>query len=336
MVNSNSYAQAGVDVKKAEDALSAAGKLIQSTYNKAVISPENGFASLYEINENQVLAAATDGVGTKLDIAIETKTHHTIGIDLVAMVVNDLAVYGIRPLFFLDYLATSKLEPEIFGEVIKGIAEGCKQAGCALIGGETAEMPGFYPGGKYDLAGFAVGLADKADLITGSEIKAGDIVIGLASSGLHSNGFSLVRKILHDNDLSLDMDIDGQKLGKALLKPTVIYAELVQTLRKAAHMKGLAHITGGGFANISRILPSGVKAVISKDSWEVPAVFSFIQSQGGIGEAEMFDIFNMGIGMVVIAGESEAGKIMSFCRKEDIAAFEIGWIEKGSKEIDIR
>jgi len=335
-MKSNSYTQAGVDVKKAEDALFAAGKLIQSTYNKAVISPENGFASLYQINKNQVLAAATDGVGTKLDIAIETKIHDTIGIDLVAMCVNDLAVYGIRPLFFLDYLATSKLEPEIFGEVIKGIAEGCKQAGCALIGGETAEMPGFYPGGKYDLAGFAVGLADKADLITGEAIKAGDVIIGLASSGLHSNGFSLVRKILQDNNLSLDMDIDSQKLGQALLKPTVIYTELVQNLKKAAQIKGLAHITGGGFANISRTLPSGAKAVISKNSWDLPAIFSFIQSQGNVGEEEMFDIFNMGIGMAVIANESEAQKVLATCKNADTAAFEIGWIEKGNNEVVIR
>ncbi|TET52761.1 MAG: phosphoribosylformylglycinamidine cyclo-ligase [Actinobacteria bacterium] len=331
----NSYSKAGVDTKKAENALSSVKELVTGTYNKAVISPENGFASLYQINEGQVLAAATDGVGTKLDIAIEMKSHRGVGVDLVAMVVNDIAVYGIKPLFFLDYMATSKLKPEVFSEVVEGIVDGCRQAGCVLIGGETAEMPGFYPNSKYDLAGFAVGLAEKKDLITGENIKPGDIVLGLSSSGLHSNGFSLVRKIIKDNDILLSQDFEGKKLGEVLLEPTVIYSELVQDLKDKAEVKGFAHITGGGFSNIERILPSGTKVIINKGGWEKPAIFSFIQEKGEVDSNEMFDIFNMGIGMVAIVDKSQVQAIKEVSSSHKIAAFEIGKIEKGNKEVVI-
>ena len=330
-----SYSKAGVDIKKAENALSATKDLILSTHNKAVISPENGFAALYEINDKQVIASATDGVGTKLDIAISMKNHSTIGIDLVAMVVNDLAVYGIKPLFFLDYLATSKLEPEVFSEIIKGIVEGCKQAGCALIGGETAEMPGFYPDKKYDLAGFAIGLANKDELITGKDIEPSDVIIGFSSSGLHSNGFSLVRKIIKDKDLSLDSEFDGSSLGKTLLEPTLIYSSLVEELKQKTTLKGLAHITGGGFKNIERILPDAMAAFISKDSWQRPAIIDFLKEQGEIDEAELFDIFNMGVGMVAVAAESEAEKIMGVADGKGLAAFKIGRIKKGNKEVSV-
>ncbi len=331
----NSYSKAGVDVKKVEDALSSVKELITGTYNKAVISPENGFASLYQINEGQVLAAATDGVGTKLDIAIEMTRHRGVGVDLVAMVVNDIAVYGIKPLFFLDYMATSKLKPEVFSEVVKGIVDGCRQAGCVLIGGETAEMPGFYPNGKYDLAGFAVGLAEKKDLITGENIKSDDIVLGLSSSGLHSNGFSLVRKIIKDNDILLSQDFEGKKLGEVLLKPTVIYSELAQDLKDKVEVKGFAHITGGGFSNIERILPSGTKAIINKGGWKKPAIFSFIQEKGEVDPDEMFDIFNMGIGMVAIVDKSQVQVIKEVSSSHKIAAFEIGKIEEGNKEVTV-
>ncbi len=331
----NSYSKAGVDTKKAENALSSVKELVTGTYNKAVISPENGFASLYQLNEGQVLAAATDGVGTKLDIAIEMKSHRGVGVDLVAMVVNDIAVYGIKPLFFLDYMATSKLKPEVFSEVVEGIVDGCRQAGCVLIGGETAEMPGFYPNSKYDLAAFAVGLAEKKDLITGENIKPGDIVLGLSSSGLHSNGFSLVRKIIKDNDILLSQDFEGKKLGEVLLEPTVIYSELVQDLKDKAEVKGFAHITGGGFSNIERILPSGTKVIINKGGWEKPAIFSFIQEKGEVDSNEMFDIFNMGIGMVAIVDKSQVQAIKEVSSSHKIAAFEIGKIEKGNKEVVI-
>lgn len=329
------YSKAGVDIKKAKNALSATNDLILSTHNKAVISPENGFAALYEINDKQVLASATDGVGTKLDIAVGMKEHSTIGIDLVAMVVNDLAVYGIKPLFFLDYMATSKLEPDVFSEIVKGIVEGCKQAGCALIGGETAEMPGFYPDKKYDLAGFAVGLANKDELIMGKDIEPSDVIIGFASSGLHSNGFSLVRKIIKDKDISLDSEFDGSSLGKTLLEPTLIYSSLVDELKKKTILKGLAHITGGGFKNIERVLPSDTSALINKDSWQRPAVFDFLREQGDLDEAEMFDIFNMGVGMAAVAAESEAEKIIEVTDGKGLAAFKIGRIKKGNKEVSI-
>lgn len=331
----NSYTKAGVDIKKAEHSLTSVKKLIESTHTKSVISPNNGFAAIYELGRNLVLGAATDGVGTKLDIAIQMKKHHSIGIDLVAMVVNDLAVYGIEPLFFLDYIATSKIEPQVFAGIIKGIVQGCKQAGCALIGGETAEMPGFYPDEKYDLAGFAVGSCNKAELITGKCIEQGDIIVGFASSGLHSNGFSLVRKIIKDAGLSLSSDFDGQSLGEALLSPTVIYSPLVSSLKMEINLKGLAHITGGGFSNISRVLPVGTKAVIKNNSWGIPAIFSLIKEKGVLTENEMFDVFNMGVGMVAIVNQDEVESVIKMAAKEKISAHRIGKVEKGNKEVEI-
>lgn len=331
----NFYTKAGVDIKKAEVSLASVNKLIKSTQTKSVITPENGFAAIYEIGRNQVLGAATDGVGTKLDIAITMKSHRTIGIDLVAMVVNDLAVYGIEPLFFLDYLASSKIQPEVFSKIMKGIVEGCKQADCALVGGETAEMPGFYPEDKYDLAGFAVGICSKDELITGKNISPGDIVIGFASSGLHSNGFSLIRKIISDKGLNLSSDFEGQTLGRTLLTPTIIYSPLVRELKRKVGLKGLAHITGGGFSNISRILPAGAKAIINKNSWQRPAIFHYIQEEGAIDEKEMFDVFNMGIGMAAVVDESQVEAAIKVAAKRKVATFKIGHIEKGNKEVVI-
>lgn len=329
----NSYSKAGVDVKKAEGALLTVKNLIQSTHKGQVISVENGFAALYLLDNGLVLASATDGVGTKLEIAIEMNKHSSIGIDLVAMVVNDLAVYGIQPLFFLDYLATSKLEPDIFTHIVEGIVNGCKQAGCALIGGETAEMPGFYPDKKYDLAGFAVGAANKNDLITGEHISSGDVVIGLASSGLHSNGYSLARKIIKENKLSLNMAFSDSTLGEILLKPTVIYTAFVQKAKGSIAIKGLAHITGGGFWNIARVLPDNVKVMIQRDSWPIPPIYDYLKEEGNLEEQEMYDIFNMGIGMVAIVKEAEAQNIIEIAKQNDINAFIIGNIKSGNKKV---
>lgn len=329
------YSKAGVDVKKAENALAAAKELILRTHSKAVISPDNGFAALYEINDEQVLASATDGVGTKLDIAISTNDHSTIGIDLVAMVVNDLAVYGVRPLFFLDYMATSKLDPAVFSEIVKGIATGCKQAGCALIGGETAEMPGFYPDKKYDLAGFAVGLAKKEELIMGEHIKPSDAIVGLASSGLHSNGFSLVRKIIKDKGLSLQSEFEDSTLAKVLLEPTIIYSKAVEKIKQEADIKGFAHITGGGFENISRILPPQRTAVIQKESWQRPKIFDFLKEQGDVKVEEMYEIFNMGIGMIGVVEGSQVENMIEASEKAGIKAYKIGRVEPGKVEVVI-
>jgi phosphoribosylformylglycinamidine cyclo-ligase len=287
--------------------------------------------------EEPVLVSATDGVGTKLLIAMMMDKHDTVGVDCVAMCVNDIIVQGAEPLFFLDYLATGRLLPEQAEQVIKGIADGCEQAGCALIGGETAEMPGMYSSGEYDIAGFAVGVAEKKDLLPRKDIQEGDVLIGLASSGLHSNGFSLVRKVLlQDRKHSLHEEIPalGQTLGEELLTPTRIYVKTIWTLLREFTIKGMAHITGGGFVeNIPRVLPEGACALIDRSSWEIPPIFSLIQKEGAIGIEEMYQTFNMGIGMVLIVPEEEAKAVLQAAGQLGEKAWVIGNIGSGTQPV---
>jgi len=285
-----------------------------------------------------VLVSSTDGVGTKLKIAFMMKRHDTVGIDLVAMGVNDIIVSGAEPLFFLDYFATGRLDAKIAADVIKGIAKGCREAGCALVGGETAEMPGFYKDGEYDLAGFVVGIAEKGKIIDGRKIKIGDKIIGIASSGLHSNGYSLARKVIIDKlKLNLKSRVKGigKSIGDELLTPTKIYVKTVTALKKEFNIKGIAHITGGGLIkNIPRILPDICKAKIFKDRWQIPSIFQLIQEAGRIEETEMFRTFNCGIGMVIIISKNDAAFVMKRLRELKEKTFLIGEIEKrnGKKE----
>ncbi len=305
---SSKYTEAGVNIDKGNEFISAIKNIVSETYKRGVLTDIGGFSGLFAIGSDQfsdpVLVSSTDGVGTKLNIAKHCNVHDTIGIDLVAMCVNDIAVGGAKPLFFLDYFSVGKLDTKVATDVVKGIAEGCKQSQCSLIGGETAEMPGLYAEGDYDLAGFVVGIAERDKIIDGSEIKVGDKLIGLASSGVHSNGYSLVRKICFD-DLGLKVDdyVEelGCNIGEELLKPTRIYSESLLNLNKNFKVKGLVHITGGGLIdNVPRILPKGSRAVIKKGSWTIPPVFEFLQKNGKVPQEEMYRIFNMGIGMVVI------------------------------------
>ncbi|MFV9567030.1 phosphoribosylformylglycinamidine cyclo-ligase [Thermoanaerobacter mathranii] len=309
------YKDAGVNIDEGNKLVEMIKPIAKQTLNEYVLEGIGGFAGLIEIKnyKNPVLISSTDGVGTKLKIAFMMDKHDTVGIDLVAMCVNDIIVTGAKPLFFLDYFATGKLKSETAVEVIKGIAEGCKIAGCALIGGETAELPGFYKEGEYDLAGFCVGIAEKEELIDTKLIKEGDAIIGLASSGIHSNGYSLVRKIFFEkNNFSVKDFIPelGINLGEALLTPTKIYVKSIEAL-KGLKIKGMAHITGGGFIdNIPRILRKSIAAKINKGSWEIPAIFNLIQRLGDIEEREMYRTFNMGIGMVVIVDPSDVDKAL--------------------------
>lgn len=312
------YADAGVDIDKANNLVKTITKIVKQTPRTGVISEIGGFGGLYSLNlanvDSPVLVSSTDGVGTKLKIAFMMNKHDTVGIDLVAMSVNDIAVQGAKPLFFLDYLSTGKLNTEIITEIIKGIAEGCKQANCALIGGETAEMPGFYKANEYDLAGFAVGIVDNSKIIDGSETHVGNKVIGIASSGLHSNGYSLARKICFD---VLKLKIDdyvpelGRTVGEELLEPTKIYSATTYRISKGLPIQGFAHITGGGIeGNLLRIIPEGCNIVMYKESWDVPPVFSFLQNAGNISDKEMMRTFNNGIGMIAVAPENAAQEIV--------------------------
>ncbi len=276
-------------------------------------------------------------MGTKLKIAFMLDRHDSVGIDLVAMSVNDILTCGAEPLFFLDYIATGKLSPEKAADIIKGIAEGCREANCSLIGGETAEMPGFYQAGEYDLCGFAVGVVEEEEIITGRNIKPGDLIIGLASSGLHSNGYSLVRHIIAKKGLDLNLYIDefGSTLGEELLKPTKIYVRAFSALKESGiKIKGMAHITGGGITgNLPRIFPDDVSAIINKGSWPVPYIFTFLQNLGNVSEEEMFRTFNMGIGYIIIVSETEGDNAISILKEKGYGAFKIGMIEKGNKGV---
>jgi phosphoribosylformylglycinamidine cyclo-ligase len=308
MSKSITYADAGVNIDKANALVDKISDYAKQTPRAGVIGDIGGFGGLFSLNlanlERPVLVSSTDGVGTKLKIACLQQKHNTVGIDLVAMCVNDIIVQGAKPLFFLDYLSMGALEEDIVTAVIEGIAEGCKQAGCALLGGETAEMPGMYQPAEYDLAGFAVGVVDNSKIIDGSEIRVGDILIGIASSGLHSNGYSLARKLCFE---ILALDIDdyipelGKTVGAELLTPTKIYARLVQAIIKDLPVRGLAHITGGGIAeNILRIIPNGCHVRIDRNSWPVPPIFNYLQQAGNVSEAEMMRTFNNGIGMIAV------------------------------------
>jgi phosphoribosylformylglycinamidine cyclo-ligase len=300
------------------------------TLRDGVLAGVGGFGALFEVPKSYrepVLVSGTDGVGTKLKLAFLLNRHDTIGIDLVAMSVNDILVQGAEPLFFLDYFACGKLAVDTATQVVKGIAAGCEQAGCALIGGETAEMPGMYAAGEYDLAGFAVGVVEKSGIIDGTGIVAGDVVLGLASSGAHSNGYSLVRKIVEISGADLSSDFDGRTLGEALLAPTRIYVRPVLAAMRKVRIKGLAHITGGGLVeNVPRVLPSNVKAVLAKTTWPRPQLFGWLQRSGNVAEAEMHRVFNCGIGMVAIVAAEDAGRAQQALEREGESVFRIGEI----------
>lgn len=337
------YSDAGVSIDAGNQFVKMIKKDVEETFSPAVLKGIGGFAALYAPNlsgyKEPVLVSGTDGVGTKLKIAFMLDKHDTVGIDLVAMCVNDILTIGARPLFFLDYLAVARLETEKASAIVSGIARGCKEAGCALIGGETAEMPGFYQPGEYDLAGFAVGIVDREKMITGDGIEAGDKIIGLASSGLHSNGYSLARKVFLEKeklDLYEPLGKGGEPLGEILLSPTRIYVRTILKLMEEFDIKGLAHITGGGLLeNVPRILPEGLTARIEKDSWPVAGVFRELQRLGGIAEEEMYRTFNMGVGMVVIVRKEEAEGILEVARALGEEAYLIGEIIQGDAGIII-
>jgi phosphoribosylformylglycinamidine cyclo-ligase len=342
------YTEAGVDIDKGNELVSRIKKIVAPTFGRGVLTDIGGFSGLYAIGPDQfddpVLVSSTDGVGTKLNIAKLCNKHDTIGIDLVAMCVNDIAVGGARPLFFLDYLSVGKLDIDIASDIIKGIADGCKISKCSLIGGETAEMPGLYAEGDYDLAGFVVGIAERDKIIDGSDIKVGDQIIGLASSGLHSNGYSLVRKICFEElGLSVDQYIDefSCTLGEELLKPTRIYSESLLNLSKNFRISGYVHITGGGFIdNIPRILPQGSRAIIHSESWKIPPIFNFLKENGKITSKEMCRTFNMGIGIVVIVDEDILDDVMQQLKALGETPYHLGEItahtgRPGSSQIEI-
>ena len=331
---SSRYTEAGVDIDKGNEFVSRLKKIVAPTFRPGVLTDIGGFGGLFAIGINQfkdpVLVTSTDGVGTKLTIAKLCNKHDTIGIDLVAMCINDIAVCGARPLFFLDYLSMGHLELEIATEIVTGIAKGCSIANCSLIGGETAEMPGLYLGGDYDMAGFVVGIAERHKIIDGSDIKVGDRIIGIASTGLHSNGYSLVRKICFE-ELGLKVEDTvpelGCTLGEELLRPTRIYSETVLNLIKNFKLSGLVHITGGGFIdNIPRILPQGSQAVIQRDSWLVPPIFKFLQEKGNIPAEEMYRTFNMGIGLIAVVDEALVEDVMQQLSALGETSFPIGEI----------
>ena len=325
-----SYRDAGVDIDAGDQLVENIKPFAGRTLRDGVLAGIGGFGALFELPKGfhePVLVSGTDGVGTKLKLAFHLDRHDTIGIDLVAMSVNDILVQGAEPLFFLDYFACGKLAVETATQVVKGIAAGCEQAGCALIGGETAEMPGMYPSGEYDLAGFAVGVVEKSRIIDGSGIVAGDIVLGLSSSGAHSNGYSLVRKIVETSGVDLSSEFDGRTLGEALLVPTRIYVRPVLAALRAVRIKGLAHITGGGLVeNLPRVLPSNVKAVLAKNAWPRPQLFEWLQKNGDVTEAEMHRVFNCGIGMVAIVAAEDVSQAQHVLEREGEKVFRIGEI----------
>ena len=339
MKKSLTYADAGVDIKKAESLVSIIKNIAKKTRRSGVMSEIGGFGGLFLPNiagmEKPVLVSSTDGVGTKLKIAFMMNKHDTVGIDLVAMCVNDIVVQGAKPLFFLDYLATGKLETALAADIITGIGKGCEQAHCALIGGETAEMPGFYNRNEYDLAGFAVGMVDNSKIVDGSEIHVGHKLIGLTSSGLHSNGYSLVRKICFDVlKLKIDAHIPelGKTLGEELLTPTRIYSETIHHIIRDLPVHGFAHITGGGIpGNIIRIIPEACNVVVQKGSWDVHPVFPFLQKAGNISDGEMLRTFNKGIGMIAVVPETATEEIMERLAVMKEKAFVIGEIVERKK-----
>lgn len=339
---SESYKAAGVDVTAGYKSTELMKKAVQATYTNSVISDIGGFGGLYAPQikdmEEPILVSGTDGVGTKLKLAFLMDKHDTIGEDCVAMCANDVICTGASPMFFLDYMALGKNIPEKVATIVAGVAEGCKKANCSLIGGETAEMPGFYPIDEYDLAGFCVGVVDKKKIIDNKTIEVGDKVIGLAASGVHSNGFSLVRKVFDINKENLNEYIEelGTTLGEALLKPTKIYVKPILKLIKEVKVKGISHITGGGFyENMPRMLREGVALKIDKNSYKVPAIFNLIAKKGNIPERDMYNTFNMGIGMCVIVPENEVEKAIKILNEAGEEAYLIGEVIEGNKEIKL-
>ena len=338
------YKSAGVDIEAGYKAVELMKQHVKATMRPEVLGGLGGFSGAFSLSKiknmkEPVLLSGTDGVGTKLKLAFLTDKHDSIGIDCVAMCVNDVACAGGEPLFFLDYIACGKNDPEKIATIVKGVADGCIQSGAALIGGETAEMPGFYPVDEYDLAGFCVGVADKCNLIDGKDLKAGDVLIGIASSGVHSNGFSLVRKVFDMTKEALDTYYDelGKTLGEALLAPTKIYVKALKAVRdKNIKIKACSHITGGGFyENIPRMLIEDTKAVVRKDSYEIPAIFKLMAKAGDIKEEMMYNTFNMGLGMVIAVDKSDVSKTLEALKSSGESAYEIGYIEKGTKGIEL-
>ncbi len=327
------YRDAGVDIDAGDALVEAIKPLAQSTQREGCLSGLGGFGALFRIPQrfkNPLLVSGTDGVGTKLKLAFQLQRHNTIGIDLVAMCANDVLVQGAEPLFFLDYFATGKLSADTAVEVVSGIAEGCRQAGCALIGGETAEMPGMYSSGEYDLAGFCVGAVEADELIDGRNVAPGDVVIGLASSGLHSNGYSLVRKLIDVHNIDLTTTLNGTLLGDHLLAPTRIYVSSVLSLLNQVPVHAIAHITGGGLpGNLQRVLPEGCRAELESRSWTTPPIFTWLRELAGIDQHEMFRTFNCGIGMVLVVPSKSASPCINLLEQHGETASVIGVIHKG-------
>ena len=334
------YASAGVNIEAGNEVVRRIKGHVARTQIPGVLGGIGGFGGLFAPDlkgySEPVLVSGTDGVGTKLKLAFQLNKHDTVGIDLVAMCVNDVLCGGAKPLFFLDYFATGQLEPETTEAVVKGIADGCEQAGCALIGGETAELPGFYAPGEYDLAGFCVGLVDKPKIIDGSQITSGDVILGLPSSGLHSNGFSLARKVLEPLGYETIDAALNRSIGGAMLEPTRIYVKPVLSLLENVTVKGMVHITGGGFyENIPRVLPQNTRAVIQKGSWPMLPLFTMIQQQANIAEREMFTTFNMGVGLVLIVAAQEAEAARAHLKTQGETVYELGRIEAGEGEPEV-
>ena len=330
------YKDAGVSIDAGNALVKAIGPLARSTARPGADAELGGFGGFFDLKaagyRDPLLVAANDGVGTKLKLAIDTGHHSGVGIDLVAMCANDLIVQGAEPLFFLDYYATGKLDGAVAKAVVSSIAEGCREAGCALIGGETAEMPGMYAAGDYDLAGFCVGAVERDQVLTGAKISPGDRILGLASSGVHSNGFSLVRRIVEQAGWNLDEPFHGRSIGQALLEPTRIYVRSLLPVVHAGLVKGLAHITGGGLLeNIPRVLPEGCRAVVSTGSWPLPAIFSRLQEGGRVAPAEMARTFNCGIGMVIVVAPQDVASVTAALQGAGETVFEIGGIEAGQR-----
>jgi phosphoribosylformylglycinamidine cyclo-ligase len=331
-----SYRDAGVDIDAGDDLVERIKPLAKKTMREGVLAGIGGFGALFEVPKRYkepVLVSGTDGVGTKLRLAFEWNRHDTIGQDLVAMSVNDILVQGAEPLFFLDYFACGKLTVDMAATVVAGIAHGCELAGCALIGGETAEMPGMYPPGEYDLAGFAVGAVEKSKIITGATIVPGDVVLAIASSGAHSNGYSLVRKIIERAGAKPSDDLGGRPLGDVVMAPTAIYVKPLLKLISEMNVKGMAHITGGGLVdNVPRVLPENTQAVLHRDSWQMPELFRWLQMKGGVADAEMVRVFNCGIGMVVIVSADQQDSAIQSLNDQGLTAWIVGEVLERPKD----
>jgi phosphoribosylformylglycinamidine cyclo-ligase len=326
------YRDAGVDIEAGDELVKKIKPFAKKTMRAEVLGGIGGFGSLFEVPKKYkepVLVSGTDGVGTKLKLAFELNKHDTVGIDLVAMSVNDILVQGAEPLFFLDYFACGKLDVETASQVIKGIAEGCAQSGCAFVGGETAEMPGMYPEGEYDLAGFAVGVVEKSEIIHGKEIQSGDIVVALASSGAHSNGYSLIRKIISNEKADFSGSFDGRTLKDVVMEPTKLYVKSILRLKEIIQIKGMAHITGGGITeNIPRILRNDLMAVIQSSSWPLPKLFQWLQDKGNISNKELYRTFNCGIGMAIVIDKNDVALAKKILQESNETVYEIGIIRE--------